>query len=243
MKIYYENIKDATLSYSGTEDVNFPVENLNDVSLHSLFKDTGFTGSTYITIDFGSARTCNYFIMGNCIFEGVGIDLYGSNDNLGWNLMFSGLVSGSNFLREFDIETYRFWKVAIVNEPGTNTLQIGNIFLGEMLETSFSPEINKTKQSYFGTQVNEGINGYRFGTSYFNEAREVFNYNWNKIDLTELGKWEAFRDTVKMGSGLSADPFYFYDSELKFVRSNGGINTTESAFRAWDLSTTFETEI
>ena len=56
MKFYYQSIDSATLTYSGTASTGFPVTNLQDRNLHTLFKDTGIgAAELFINIDFGSA--------------------------------------------------------------------------------------------------------------------------------------------------------------------------------------------
>jgi len=243
MKIYYENLKDATITYSGTADANYPESNLNNLSKNSLFKDTGFTGTTYLDFDLGESRTCNSIILGNQDISGVTLSLLYSIDDVTYNTAFSG-VSPRDDIIEFASYDAQYWRLQFVNDPLTNNVSIGNIYLGKYLELSHNPELVGTRESLaYGGIVNKNISGYKFGTEFQTSETRFYTYNYQNSSDTEKATIETFGDEVKVTSDYSIYPFYFFQDELVFARQVGAFDFEKIAYDCWTIGFNFETEL
>jgi len=236
MKFYYENLKDAIITYSGTADANYPESNLNNLSKNSLFKDTGFTGTTYLDFDLGESRTCNSIILGNQDISGVTLSLLYSIDDVTYNTAFSG-VSPRDDIIEFASYDAQYWRLQFVNDPLTNNVSIGNIYLGTYLELSHNPELGIVEDNYFKGIVNESATGYNFGTEL---SENIFStsFDYQYINPTEKALFETMKNSIKPTQGKSIYPFYYEDcnGDLYFVRWVGKLSLTLQNYQAWQTN-------
>jgi len=243
MKFYYENLRNATITYSGTADSNYPESNLNDVSKNTLFKDTGFTGTTYLDFDFGEPRTCNSIVLGNQDITGVTLALLYSTDDVTYNTAFFG-VSPRDDLIEFASYDAQYWRLVFVNDPLTNNVSIGNIYLGTYLELNHNPElIGTTEAQDIASYVFKSETKYKFGTILQSDETDNYGYRYEGCSDIQKNEIEVMAKEIGVGNNDSAYPFYFYQDELVFARQLGRLVFEKIAYDNWTVNFNFETEL
>jgi len=235
MKFYYENIRDATITYSGTADTSYPVSNLNNVSNNMKFKDSTPADGATIDIDLGSAKACDYIIIGNLITDGASVAISRGSD--GSNFTNIGTVStsqatASNTRYTFTSVTYRYWRLTFTETSSFDKVGIGNIFLGTEFELDHNPELEENFESGFEGILNNTNTGYKYSLVTQDTVRKIFSYDYQYFPDSEITTFQDMRDNVKMSFNESLYPLYFYDDELKFVRYQGRLKIKKQAYNA-----------
>jgi len=235
MKFYYENIKDATITYSGTEDTDFPISNLNDPVKYTLFKDSTPSDGDEIFIDFGTARTCDSFVMTSDI-QGMEMDVAYSTGGSSYSTLFGSPDPSTLYSREFTSISARYWRITFNDFAGSKSIKIGNIFLGEMIEMTHDPEIDIVRNSNYMGMNTQSITGYESNLLTQTDVRKNFTYNYQYVNPSDKTKLETLRDTIKMTEGKSIYPLYFDCDGLHFARWQGGLNLTDQAYQAYQTT-------
>lgn len=252
MRIYYEGIESATLSYDGTANSGYPETNLQDRNKNTLFQDTVLAAGNSLTIDLGSARACNYVTLINYSNQSdTVLKLEYSADNVSYftaffNFDVSG--AGNQIINTFSSKTKRYWKLTFsdVAIATSKTISMGAILLGTIFETSTNPDINEQYSLYFSTKSAESIGGNRFSSTNFADFREKISLNWQYINETEREKWRNLFETVKISDPFSVWPFLIYDSaktDYYYCRIMQVPDIQQVAYQAYQMSLEIQTEI
>jgi len=248
LKLYSKNISDATITYTGTPDTDFPLDNLYDPEKYTIFKDTSVASGVSVKIDFGSGEECDSIVLGSLIAtSGVTCTLYGSNDDISYSAVttISTGATATDTLKEFTQATWRYWRLTFTTVGSFTILQIGNIFLGNKLELSHNPELIGTAEGleYQGT-VSKTITGYKSGKQTQTDPIKTYSYRYEGCSDTEKTSIEGVGDDiVVLPSDYSANPFYFYQDELVCARHIGKFSFEKIAYDNHTINFNFETEL
>jgi len=240
MKFYYENLIDATVTYSGTAEVDNPATNLNDPKRFNLFLDNSPASGVFIKIDFGSGKQCDSIALGNFYTTGATTcNIYGSNNDSSYSLIssFSSPTTADNHIEEFTQATWRYWKIVFSTSGSFTKLQIGNIFLGNKFETNHDPELSINRTSNYSGIINQTITGKKDSLITQNEVRKQFILDYQYINPTDKVNFEKMRDVILMNEGDSLYPLFFnFCDDDYFVRWQGGLNLTDQAYQAYQTT-------
>lgn len=263
-KLYGQSIDEATLTYSGTENTDFPVERIQDRDLNSFLLDSApGAGTINIDIDFGASRTCDHIILGNYQFTtataGV-ISLFRSSTGAfgGEETTVINQQSGvttSDFtdkILTFASCSNRYWRLQFEELIAGNLslIQMGVLFLGTMITFDHNPNVGKTLDHGLAVAVQESLGGNRSGRKLRSSDRKGYGWNFSYVDddnsnLTDL---ETFVEDVGIdrGGGLSALPFYMSDNSgttIYYVRAIGKYSLSEIADGIWNFALNLEQEL
>jgi len=262
--LYGQSIDLATLTYSATEDTNYPIQRIQDRDINSFFRDLNIAAvNVTILIDFGTARSADHLILGNYLATSV--------DDVVWIALQSAddaaiTVNATTHINTQEIQSAtltdyiktftnggtarRYWKITIADDAAANLddLQIGSIFLGDKITLDHNPSVGKTKSHGITAVVREALGGNRAGRKLRSSNRKMWTWDLTYFDddnsnLTDL---ETFVTDVGMSEGLSALPFYFSEdsgSTILFGRSNGRHSLSEIGDSVWNFQLALEEEL
>jgi len=258
--LYHQSIEGATLTYSATEDANYPDTNMQDRYKNTFFKDTAIAAvSVNCIINFGSARACSHIILGNYIATStddiVWLQLEYADDaaftvNNGTSFLEQAIESATltNYLKTFTSQSKQYWRITIADDTGDNlaNLQIGTIYLGTSISISHSPEPNETQSADYVVNINQGVGGIRSGSIDNTTVRRLWNYDWKLLSETDKTNLQTFRDSIYMNKDLSRYPFYWSPdtgTTLYYSRTKGELTMKQQAYQAWTWNSNFEEEL
>jgi len=248
VKLYYQSLDDATVTYSGTADTGYPVTNVQDRNANTLLKETTGIGLVvnYITIDFGSAVACDSLVLGNVLGQANFEYLLEADDNSGFAtpetiLSSKSLATSGDYIESFTSKTYRYWRIGFLDTITTSSLSIGTVFLGTAIELSRNPNLDETEDFEYSSQVTEALGGGRFGFGDHDNLRQKWNYNFDYITETDKTNMKA------MAAGVygSRRPFYFTDpaGTTHFARMMDNLTITQIGYQAYTMSLALEQEM
>jgi hypothetical protein len=124
-------IESATLTASN-ENGSFPVGNIQDTILASVFRST--STSVNIVIDLGVAKTCDiFFLAKHNMTSSATVTLEANSSDVWTSPPFSESITVEDLIAaDFTAASYRYWRLVIAD--GTNTdgyIKIGGLGLGE----------------------------------------------------------------------------------------------------------------
>ena len=257
--LYHQSIESATLTYSATEDTNYPDTNMQDRYKNTFFKDTDIEAPTItIDIDFGENRTCNHIILGNYLATAgeVATLTLQRDDNAGFasptNVFTAESIYSATLtkkLKTFASCTDRYWRILFKSNTGfteVENLQIGTIYLGTRVTLSHSPELDITQSGEYSVNINDGVGGIRAGSIDNTTVRRIWEYPFKLLSETDKTNLQTFRDSVYMNNGLSRYPFFWSPdtgTTLYYSRTNGALEMSQQAYQAWQTTLTFEEEL
>jgi hypothetical protein len=252
MRFYYQGLKDATLSYDGTADTDYPITNLQDMNQNTSFKDTVAASGNELSIDLTAARTCAYIALINYTAATAGkatMALYYSDNNVYWTAEFVDEVidaaTRTNKVLTFTSSSHRYWKIKIFDGTvggETIAVDIPVILLGTVLTPSHNPEMDMGWRNEFNVGINETPNGIRYGYSENETRRKIWELSYRYLTAADKTALETMADEIVAGE-LSKYPFLYYDdSTYHWVRLRGGINFKTSAYQAYDTTLILEQE-
>jgi len=258
--LYHQSIEGATLTYSATEDANYPDTNMQDRYKNTFMKDTAIgVVSITLKVDLGSTRACDFVILGNYIATGDGGNAlfkitYGTADNgtdfendaFAWLSINSATLT--DYLKIFTSRTKRYWRLELGGAGAVNLddLQIGTIYLGTRVTLSHSPEPNETESADYAVNINQGVGGIRAGSIDNTTVRRLWNYDWKLLSETDKTNLQTFRDSIYMNKDLSRYPFYWSPdtgTTLYYSRTKGELTMKQQAYQAWTWNSNFEEEL
>jgi hypothetical protein len=232
---YYDGLEDATLTYSGTEDTDFTVENLKNRNKNTFFKDTDVAAnSVTLDIDFGANRTCDHILFGNYLATAVGalescdIDLdrsdtgaFGGEET---SVIADETIDSSSLtdtVVAFSSATDRYWRITFKHSAAGNLddLQFAIILLG----TKLNHTVNRNWGMYEGRLSNVSMIITKGGVEFSNKNgnnRKIYEMFWEDIGNTHRGNIMTWLETV-CNNHL---PFYLDvegDGTLLLVRKRG----------------------
>ncbi len=263
-EFYAQSLDDAVLTYSATEDTNFPVTNIQDRNIQTFFKDTNAgANSVNIEIDLGASRTCDYIFLGNYIANTVDgneraeMDLersatgaFGGEETVVFADELIDSDSLTDFLKTFSSAGNRYWRIIFhSDDPGNlDDLQFGTIFLGTLWNWAHEPELRTPEESGYPVTGNQAGGGSRFSQIANTTVRRKWNIPLKFIIESEKVKHETFRDQIFIdeGGGFSRYPFYFTDdggTTFFFARYRGRLRLNQHAYQAWETVHPFEEEL
>lgn len=261
--LYHQSIEGATLTYSATEDTNYPDTNMQDRYINTFMKDTAI-GADDITleIDFGSARNCDYILLGNYIatagttclldLDGSATGAFGGEET---NIFTGTSINSATLTNKlitagFDSggESFQYWLLTFndVDNVSVTDLQIGTIYLGLKITLSHSPQPEIGESNDYLVNTNQGVGGIRAGSIDNTDLRRLWSYPWKYLNETDKTNLETFRDSIFMNKGFSRYPFYWTPdtgTTLYYSRTRGELNLFQMAFEAWQWNANFEEEL
>jgi len=259
---YHQSIDNATLSINTlTSDASYPLTNLQDRSKNVYWKAGNANTSGYIQIDLGSARACDYLILGshNYTNTGVGIALSSCTDGDGlftpeaWAIGSAGptyhnYVSGNvtNWIETFSSVTKRYWRLYPEAMGAATYQQIATIFLGTKFEHSVNWSYGSGRLEYqWGVQVGETTGGIRRRQKNHDE-RKIWQYTFEWIDETHhdnilswaqsvYGNWYPF---------FMGDEYFASGTDLCYVAlANSAINFSHIKYQLYHNPIRLEEEL
>jgi hypothetical protein len=260
MEFYSESLDDGTLTYSATEDTNYPVENIQDRNINTFFKDSAIGAATVnIVIDLGAARSCNSIVLGNYIATAANaarlkLECHSADAWVGAQTeAFAETEIEASALTDkvitFSAQSFRYWRMVFDDEAAGNLtdLQFGCVFLGTEWNWAHEPELRKPDESGYNVTVNEADEA-RYGQTAGVTARRIWGVPYDWIESAEKTKIETFRDNIFMDNrnGLSRYPFYFTDdggTTFYFARARGKLSLVQRAYQVWRTNFIFEEEL
>jgi hypothetical protein len=206
-----------TYTWSGGVDASYPVSNLKNAFPDIYSKSNILTKDQYLTIDFGTAVSCNCAALDGANLVAAAADIgvrlqYNTNDDTNW----ADAVTVDTFQYTdatqqlaFNAVSKRYWRIIynstvdLVAKP-----YIGSIYLGTSLD------FEKTQQ--WGCVVQMPSHNVATSEALDGRIRSAITaggrYNWEiefKLQSdTFMTAWRAFLLTVKN----SGTPFYYIDS-------------------------------
>jgi len=139
-RMLYDNsyIEAATLSAADT-DTDYPIDNISDKREYIYWAGDGSTNSYEIEIDLGSAQSIDSIGLAGHNFNTVGArwKLRASSDDISYAdiVSYETPSNDNNLVRFFNSASYRYWKIVIDNNGGSNFApQLGVCFLCSYLE-------------------------------------------------------------------------------------------------------------
>jgi len=216
MIVYTQNIEDATLAVvTGTAHASYPVDNLASLVKNKTFRTaSGSSVVPEITIDLGSARACNYLLLGGMssgIYGGGDfINLYcGSTDNGStWdiNTVVDASIGYENKVFTFNSVSKRYWKIAIEEMDNNAADYISHIFLGTYYELPNSGEQNNLVGYNYDNVT--AVNNNAYQQRYAIGDRRAAETSLTVRGFTEAQK-DAFIAHFETYCSGTLKPFYF----------------------------------
>jgi len=251
---YAQSIDTATLTYSSVAETGYPLANMQDRNKNSTFYDNvAGAMNENLVIDLGSARACNYLILGNYLAVTMGtitltIQCNSSNSWPGIEAKAATSIlamSMTNSLLTFNSQNYRYWRLVFTSSTDV-LIGVSTLFLGTYYTLARTPELIPNNNSGYNVLLNESLGGNRFGYIANTTVREIWEYEFNYITDTEKTYMETWRDQIYISDGLSRYPFFYSPDSgttLRYVRSNGLLNFEELTYGAYKVNIRLEQEL
>lgn len=212
-KIYYANPGEYTLAASAGSHASFPLTNLQDFLRSSAWTSGGSTANQYVTVQFSSAKTCNYAILevGDAFEVGWDSLTIQAADDAGMSVnkvdVYQGDIPASGTaLFEFqagDVSKV-YWRFTLGGTL-TEAPSIFNLFLGKFVEFSFPYEFGaKVADSSFQSAVGRSLSGIQRASQAVGGTR-IIEVNFRLETDAVAAQFRTFHDTVRG----RLRPFYF----------------------------------
>ena len=224
MIFHGHGIDDATLSLNaGTAHGSYPLDNLKSRVLGKLFK-TSDSVSPQIDIDFGSARSCDSIVIGNCNYDDSCAIKYGTADNGSdfENAAASSLApepDQSGFYSKYTVfsggaVSKRYWRLIFDN--WSTSYYIGQIFLGVDTSTPYNHDPNFNKGYQYGAQSNLTKGG--IDLRYKNHAKKYIENNLRFQGFTDAQAkaFLAYFNNSAVSDGVLKPFFFVPDDETVY---------------------------
>lgn len=255
---YHQSIDNATLTINTlTSDADHPLINLQDRSKNVYWKAGNANTSGYIQIDLGSARVCDFLILGNHNYTntGVGIKLQHASDaafttGLGWILGDDGptyhdytATDVTNWLEAPGTTPARqYWRLYLEAMGAATYQQIATIFLGTKFEHTVNWSYGSGRLGHqWGVQVGKTTGGIRRRQKNHDE-RKIWQYTFEWINETHHDNIVSWAQSV-YGNWY---PFFFADEEasLYYVAlADSGINFSHLKYQLYHNPIQLEEEL
>lgn len=260
--IYYsESIDDATLTLDTLDEaVGYPIENIQDRNINTKWKTDTDDIVGYVQVDLGSARNCDYIILGSHNYTSALLGIALSSCTAGdgdftpeaWAIGSAGptyhdYTSGdiTNWMEIFNSVNKRYWRLYLEQTINFN-VEIAAIFLGIKWSHDHNPELPVGEESGYKVRMNEAEGGARFSQIANTTVRKEWDYDYKYIIASEKTKFETWRDAIYMSDRLSRYPFFFSDdtgTSLYYVRAAGKLSLKEQAYNVWQTRISLEEEL
>ena len=194
MRTLYENLLSSATLSATNEDANYPIENVYDTTMRSLFKAD--TNSTVITVTLSEASTVDCFAFGNHNILTASVKLTDSaSATTTYNYTAADLRFSTSDMRAMVYET-AVDDVEEIEYTITSTLEtyIGSLWAGEYLQWpyfSIAPKLgNKSSGSRYKS---------RGGVTYNNPGinLKTFSCTFDANSLADTNAQELYFDTVQ----------------------------------------------
>ena len=209
-----------TYTWSAGVNSSYPVSNLATYFASDVSKSNATTSDQYITIDFGSAVSCNTIVIAGQNFVEVNPDTAiklqtNTNDDTNWadasdvvTLAATGAYSNSPIVKTFNAQSKRYWRIVFTSTCAVAP-QFGNIFLGTRLafESTYEWDFAKENPEY-ETAETVSLNGdIRMSQSF--AGRKRWDLLFRLQSSTFRTAWDTFIGIVRG----KLRPFYFVDTD------------------------------
>mgnify|MGYP001583051382 CR=1 FL=1 len=239
----YEGLESAVLSNSpsGTN-----LTNLNDRDFNTVYTP-GIATDQVVTMDLGSARTCNSIILHNIgAFStfNASTPIQYSSDNFVADTntvaVFSSTYSSGSDIAyaTFTSASARYWRTKTTWSSGQ---EIGNMFPG----TRFQPSINYTRPVDWEPQMNNILVTAYSGRT-FAKRQEPFRWRrkciWRGLTSTDATNFRAFIEAIE----VNIKAFYFIDPVEAlhyYVRLASTPKFTRISYSVYDIEIDFLQEL
>lgn len=236
MRIAYNNLLDATVATitESSEDVNYPVENVQDQRLATSWRSATLTAQTVI-IDLGTAQTVTTAaIIGHNITAtasvltvagGTSASVFATAETLTHD---AGMI-----LKFFTGQSYRYWKFSVDNQGNADGyISIGRLWLGPYITVDPSSMLDFRVSKKRSDTVVYGKHRQKFADPGAGWRR--FELDFPDTDSSVLSVIETMYDTVGNHSSMIfcnfdtdrtwdlVEPCYVsIDGSLEFVNRGG----------------------
>jgi hypothetical protein len=137
MRLFYKNYADIATLTEGTQNIYFPVENLQDVDKDKLYKDLGTTTSWSVVFDCLTAIPVTSCILFNHNLTGgeTNIKVEGNDTNVWTAPAVSETLTyaADTILKNFTGGSYRYWRITFTKANATDIRSVGRVYLGPSL--------------------------------------------------------------------------------------------------------------
>jgi len=180
MRIAYDNQIDdlsASALTALTSDTNYPIENVQDQRLTTVWHSTALTAQTVI-IDFGAAVSITTAaIMGHNITSAASvITVAGGTSASVFATAETLTFSEDMILKFFDAQSYRYWKFTVDNQGNADGyISIGRLWLGTYIQISPTSLDDFTVTKRRSDNVAYGRNRQKFAST---------GVGWREFELT-----------------------------------------------------------
>jgi hypothetical protein len=141
VRIAYENyIDSATMTVLPSADANYPLSNIQDQRLSTIWKATSITAQT-IFIDLGSAKAVNTCaLMAHTVSTASTVIISGGASSTADTVSTSVSYNSGIMLKFATMGTYRYWKLSLTSN--SVLLQAGRLWLGNYITIDPSSLLN-----------------------------------------------------------------------------------------------------
>ena len=194
MRTLYNNLlEDATLSATN-EDANYPIENVYDTTMRSLFKAD--TNSSVITATLSEASTVSCFAFGAHNIDTLTITLTDSSmATTVYTYTASDLKFSSAIPRKMVYET----AVTDVTEIEYDITSVTTLYIGALSAGGYDQWPYFSKAPKLGNKSSGSRYKSKGGVSYSNPGvnLKTFSCTFNANDIDDIGLQETYFDTVQ----------------------------------------------
>ena len=257
---YSESIEDATLTVNSLgSNASYPSANLLDRNHHVYWKALNANTSGYIDIDLGSARACDYLILGEHNYSNVsyGIKLASDDNDNGAYSAVTYVIGSAGAYHAYEANNYkkwyevfastskRYWRLSLEAMGGGTYQQIATIFMGTRWEHAHNPELGIGNNSEYIVNIGKTTAGITRSQINNTTKKRSWDFDYSYIISSEKTKFETWRDNIYMSNDLSHYPFYFIDitNKLYYARAVGILNLQEQAYDVWQTKIALEEEL
>ena len=225
-----------TYTWSVGVTSGYPVDNLKNYFPDSVSRSNATTDAQYLTIDFGTAVSCNYVILHGHNFETLGLPSNevllqtNTNDDTNWadaSTVVTITADVDPIGYSFNAVSKRYWRLLFSKGSALSAKpEIGNLFLGTTLDFEKPHEFKHyTNMPSSVTSKMRSLDGrMRTAQTYGPIRRHRATFRLHSDAFVAL--WRTFLATV----GNDALPYYYIDKDsgLYLVNLTSGFTPAES---------------
>ena len=212
MYLYTQSCEDATITLTNGGDSVKQHLQLRDLDVLGLDVAAG-TSVVTVKLDFGSAYTADYMLLGNLTTsDEVDYAIDYSDNDADWTEVASDTdvtFTGTNFLASWESGSHRYWRVEFDRSDVSVTLDLSCIFIGSVYTFPVNYQYHNDMVSFQRSVVHYDQRGYPYGHAIDSSSK----YAWDVVfHMTKTQKNNLITQLEYCDFRLR--PFFFYDSNV-----------------------------